>query len=50
MPGNYLEDLVAEWYEYNGYFVKRNVWVGKLPAGGYECELDIIAFNPEKKA
>ena len=46
---NHLEQLVGEWLEYNGYFVKRNVLVGKRPAGGYECELDVVAFNPVTK-
>lgn len=46
---NHLEQLVGEWYEYQGYFVRRNVWVGALAHGGYECELDVIAFNPKKK-
>jgi hypothetical protein len=46
---NYLEQIVAEWYEFQGYFVRRNVHVGKRSAGGYECELDVIAFHPEKK-
>jgi len=45
---NYLEQLVAEWYEYKGYFVRRNILVGKRSKGGYEGELDIIAFNPLK--
>lgn len=49
MAHNYLEQLVAEWYEYRGYFIRRNVWVGKRAAGGYECELDIVGFHPEKK-
>lgn len=48
MASNYLEQLVAEWYEYQGYFVRKNVMVGKLPKGGYEGELDIIAFSPIK--
>ncbi len=48
MASNYLEQLVAEWYEYQGYFIRRNVFVGKLPKGGYECELDIVGFHPEK--
>lgn len=48
MP-NFLEQLAAEWYEFSGYFVKRNVNVGRRPQGGWECELDIVAFNPEKK-
>lgn len=46
---NYLEELVAEWYEFNGYFVRRNVRVGKRPKGGYEGELDVVAFHPEEK-
>lgn len=48
MANNFLEQLVAEWYEYQGYFVRRNVPVGKRTRGGYECELDIIAFDPVK--
>lgn len=46
MAHNHLEQLIAEWYEYQGYFVKRNVLVGKRPKGGYECELDVVAFHP----
>jgi hypothetical protein len=49
MAHNFLEQLVAEWYEYQGYFIRRNMWVGKRAKGGYECELDIIAFHPETK-
>ena len=44
MP-NFLEQLVREWYEYQGYFVRQNVNVGKRAKGGYECELDIVAFT-----
>lgn len=46
---NFLEQLVAEWYEYQGYFVRRNVNVGKRCNGGWECELDVVAFHPGKK-
>ena len=49
MPGNHLEDLVAEWYQFQGFFVRRNIQVGKRLQGGYECELDIVAFHPEQK-
>ena len=49
MGHNHLEQLVAEWYEFQGYFVRKNVNVGKRPQGGYECELDVIAFHPETK-
>ncbi len=44
---NHLEQLVAEWYEYRGYLIRRNVRVGPRPNGGHECELDVIAFNPK---
>lgn len=44
--GNFLEQLVAEWYEFRGYFIRRNVKVGKRPNGGYDSEFDIVAFNP----
>lgn len=43
---NFLEQLVAEWYEYQGYFVRRNVRVAPRAAGGHEGELDVVAFNP----
>jgi len=49
MAVNFLEQLVAEWYEYQGYFIRRNVRVGKRPKGGYECELDVVAFHPDTK-
>jgi hypothetical protein len=46
---NFLEELVAEWYEFQGYFVRRNVLVGRRAKGGYECELDVVAFHPGSK-
>ena len=46
---NFLEQLVAEWYEFSGFFVRRNVHVGRRPRGGWECELDVVAFNPKAK-
>ena len=49
MAGNHLEQLVAEWYQFQGYFVRRNVPVGKRARGGYDCELDIVAFHPKDK-
>jgi len=48
MP-NFLEQLVAEWYEFQGFFVRRNVLVGKRLKGGHEGELDVVAFHPGKK-
>jgi hypothetical protein len=46
MASNHLEDLVCEWYQFQGYFVRRNIPVGRRPAGGWECELDVVAFHP----
>jgi hypothetical protein len=45
---NFLEQLVAEWYEFQGYFVRRNVRVGPRPRGGHAGELDVVAFHPGK--
>jgi len=49
MSSNFLEQLASEWYSYKGYFVRQNVLVGKRAKGGYDCELDVVAFNPESK-
>lgn len=46
---NHLEQFISEWLEFKGYFVRRNVKVGKLSHGGHEGELDIVAFHPESK-
>jgi len=44
---NFLETLAAEWYEYTGYFVRTNVRARKRAAGGWDCELDVLALKPE---
>jgi len=49
MAHNFLEQLVAEWYEYQGFFIRRNVLVGRRSKGGHECELDVLAFNPNTR-
>lgn len=46
---NVLEEIVAEWREYTGHFVRRNVRVTKLSHGGYGGELDILAYDPKTK-
>tara|TARA_Y100000816_G_C26008712_1_gene527320 strand:- start:179 stop:667 length:489 start_codon:yes stop_codon:yes gene_type:complete len=46
---NHLESLIAEYYDWKGYLVKKNLKVGKLSHGGWEMELDVIAFNPIKQ-
>lgn len=42
-----MEELVAEWLEYQGFFVKRNERVGPRAAGGHEGELDVVGYNPK---
>ena len=46
---SHLEDLIAEYYDWQGYLVKRNVKVGKLAHGGWEMELDVVAYDPHGK-
>ncbi len=43
---NFLEQLAAEWYEYNGHFVRTNIHFGPRARGGYIGEMDIVAYNP----
>jgi hypothetical protein len=46
---NHLEQLVAEWLQYNGYFVRSSVLVGRRPKGGFEGELDVVAIHMGRK-
>ena len=46
---NFLEQLVAEWYEYEGYFVRTNVKARKLAHGGWGMELDVLAYEPRTR-
>ena len=46
---NFLEQLVSEWYEYEGYFVRTNVKARKLAHGGWGMELDVLAYHPRTK-
>ena len=46
---NHLEQLVAEWLQYKGYFVRVSVPVGLRQMGGYEGELDVVAFHPKRQ-
>jgi hypothetical protein len=41
---DYGERLIVEGYESQGYFFLRNVMGGKREKGGWECELNIVAF------
>jgi hypothetical protein len=42
---NHLEQLVAEWLQYNRYFVRVSVQVGPRSHGGFEGELDVVGIN-----
>lgn len=46
---NHLEDLTAEWLEFNGYFVRKSVLVGRREKGGFEGELDVVGVHPQTK-
>ncbi len=46
---NHLETLIRQFYEWQGYFVRGNVKVGRLPHGGWEGELDVLAYHPVSK-
>jgi hypothetical protein len=45
----HLEDLIAEYYDWQGYVVKRNVKVGRRALGGWDMELDVIAYDPHTR-
>ncbi|OEF98273.1 hypothetical protein [Desulfuribacillus alkaliarsenatis] len=49
MVNNFLETLLTQWYVYQGYFVKNNVNFGKRSNGGYEGEIDVLAYDPINK-
>ena len=44
---NFLEQLTAEYYESMGYFIRTNVRFGPRKKGGYDGEMDVIAYHPE---
>lgn len=44
---NHLENLIAEYYDWQGFLVKQNIKVGRRVAGGWEMELDVIAYHPK---
>jgi len=46
----FLEQLVAQWYEYAGYFVRSNVRARKRAKGGFDVELDVLAYDLSSNA
>jgi hypothetical protein len=43
---NFLEELASEWYEFRGYFVRSNVRARRRKKGGWDRELDVLAYQP----
>ena len=43
---SHLEALIIEYLDWKGYLVRRNTKVGRLKHGGWEMELDVIAYHP----
>ena len=46
---NHLEQLVSEWLQYKGYFVRTSVMVGPRSRGGFEGELDVVGLHVTDK-
>jgi hypothetical protein len=46
---SHLESLIAEYLDWQGYLVKKNVKVGRLHHGGWEMELDVIGYHPTER-
>ncbi len=42
----HIESLLGEYLDWKGYVVKTNVRVGRRSRGGWEMELDILAYHP----
>lgn len=45
----HIENLLAEYLDWKGYVVKTNAKVGRLKHGGWQMELDIVAYHPTTK-
>ena len=44
---SHLELLIAEYLEWDGFIVRKNIKVGRLDHGGWAGELDIVGFHPQ---
>jgi hypothetical protein len=42
---NFLEQLAGEWFAYKGYFVRTNIKLNKRSMGGWDNELDVLAYS-----
>ena len=46
---NFLEQIASEWYAFQGFFVRTNVKANKRSNGGWNNELDVLAYDPGRK-
>ena len=46
---NFLEQLCFEWFEFKATSFDETPTTGQLKSGGFECELDIVAFHPNTR-
>jgi hypothetical protein len=44
---SHLESLIAEYLEWQGFLVMRNLKVGRRERGGWEMELDVVGLDPK---
>jgi hypothetical protein len=44
---NFLEQVAAEYYATKGYFVRTNVKANRRKKGGWDNELDVLAYHPQ---
>jgi hypothetical protein len=44
---SHLESLIAEYLEWQGYLIRRNMKVGRRAKGGWEMELDVVGYHPQ---
>lgn len=45
---NFLEQLAGEWFTYKGYFVRTNIKLNKRVNGGWDNELDVLAYSAKE--
>src|SRR5215469_15422249 len=48
MKVNTIEQVIAEWYDLKGYFIRRNIIRPNAPRRG-QSDLDVVAFHPNTK-
>lgn len=44
---SHLESLIAEYLDWKGYLIRKNIKVGRLSHGGWKMELDVVGYHPQ---